>query len=804
MNSLGYAKPKLIKTNLFLNKKEESEINDNDSNNSSSESLENQINIDTYLMKYKILVSGNKNFNLKDIFKKSQDVFDPFDNINNIGLYKKDLNISKSIDISEIQFSEKYITNLKDYILKNNNNIYSYYYNEKSGLTFSLIQILEKYRQLSDLRYFYFNAEKIEKYKIKYFFFNIAKIFKKEEEEIFLDLLTQKDDEIINYNIEYIIKILNEALKRFNNLYIIFDNIKSNSVLEKTMSIGNKLKSPKYTFLLFISINSETLNLINNLKSTTSKVIFLFPGNLQFKQELPPKDYFNSLISKNKNEYEEIYKQNIKAQIYNFNDDTIDYFIFLIKLLHNAKFPGSNNLIKYNDNNYLKKFLPYIYISINTDSFIPAINKLQFRTPFIKDVITTQFNLLLSKKLLTDNIFSDIKTKSNEGIYIEKEIIYYLITKIISLNVVNIDKIYCFNNSFEQKFINQDLIFLQKSESAPIYDFGIVKCFNREVTFKGYQIGINKPYTSLLHLYKEKIKMDMLYFISKINMFLDQKITKFTFGIITTTYAYNCQKNNNISNNDNDNNNNNEIDIENNEFQADNNKEEKKEENDKDYKNYKTMKNYCKNNNYEFILFNPKDNGFFIDKNDTLEIINFNDYYNKQFENDITNFLLKNEGDYNLTKLLLFPQEIVKSDIEYINQSIIDLKDNQLNFVGKFRIKQIGNYKEINFNDLINDNYLIYAKNKKNGTKTLFFKKKYVCNDYKNFEIFYVFDTTLKKNIKGSKKKDNKLELEGQKEIIADTNKSENENKEIKMLMKKKSRQKSQKYEKKRKKRKNK
>ena len=112
LNSLGYAKPKLIKTNLFLNKKEESEINDNDSNNSSSESLENQINIDTYLMKYKILVSGNKNFNLKDIFKKSQDVFDPFDNINNIGLYKKDLNISKSIDISKIQFREKYITNL--------------------------------------------------------------------------------------------------------------------------------------------------------------------------------------------------------------------------------------------------------------------------------------------------------------------------------------------------------------------------------------------------------------------------------------------------------------------------------------------------------------------------------------------------------------------------------------------------------------------------------------------------------------------------------------------------------------------
>ena len=791
LNSLGYSETKLIKTNLFLNKKE-NEINDNDSNNSSSESLEDKINIDAYLMKYKILVSDNKNFNFKDIFKESQEVFDPFVDINNIGLFRKDLNISKSIDITKIKFSENYITNLNDYIFRDKNNIFSYYYNEKSGLTFSLIQILEKLRQLSDFRYFYFNAEKVDKYKIKYLSFNLAKIFKKEEEKIFLDLLTQKDGEIINYNIEYIIKILNETLKQFDNIYIIFDNIKSNNALKRTMYIANKLDSFKYTFLLFISINSETLSLINNLKSTTYKVISLFPGNLKYKQELPPEDYFKSLISKNKEEYVEIYKQNIKTEVYKFNDDTIDYFIFLIKLLHNDKFLGGNNLIKYNDNDYLKKFLPYIYISINTNTYIPTINKIQFRTPFIKDAITAQFNLLLTKNLLTDNIFSDIKTKSNEGIYIEKEIIYHLITKIITLNVINIDKIYSFNNSFEQKFINQDLIFLQKLESAPIYDFGIVKCFNGEITFKGYQIGINKPYTSLLHLYKEKIKMDMLYFISKINMFLDKKITKFTFGIITTTYAYDCQKNNNISNNDNDN----EIDIENNEFQADNNKEEKKEENDNDYKNYTTMKNYCNNNNYEFILFNPKDKGFFIDNNNTLEIIDFNDYYNEQFGNDITNFLLKKEGDYYLTKLSLFPQEIVKSDIEYINRSIIGIKDKQLNFVGKFRIKQIGNYKEINFNDLINDNYLIYAKNKKNGQKTLFFKKNYVCNDYKEIEIFYVFDTSLNKNIKGRKKKDNKLELEELKEIITDTNKSENENNEIKMLKKKKKRQKNKKYEK--------
>ena len=36
--------------------------------------------------------------------------------------------------------------------------------------------------------------------------------------------------------------------------------------------------------------------------------------------------------------------------------------------------------------------------------------------------------------------------------------------------------------------------------------------------------------------------MDLLYFISKINNFLNEKITEFSFGIITTKYAYDSQK----------------------------------------------------------------------------------------------------------------------------------------------------------------------------------------------------------------------------------------------------------------------
>ena len=68
-----------------------------------------------------------------------------------------------------------------------------YCYNEKSGLTLSLLQILEQRRERNHIRYFHFNSEYIEKYKKKYF---------------------------------YIQGILTEIIKEFNDIYIIFDNIK--------------------------------------------------------------------------------------------------------------------------------------------------------------------------------------------------------------------------------------------------------------------------------------------------------------------------------------------------------------------------------------------------------------------------------------------------------------------------------------------------------------------------------------------------------------------------------------------------
>ena len=131
------------------------------------------------------------------------------------------------------------------------------------------------------------------------------------------------------------------------------------------------------------------------------------------------------------------------------------------------------------------------------------------------------------------------------------------------------------------------------------------------------------------------------------------------------------------------------------------------------------MKTYCNDNNYEFLIFDSKDNKFYIDKDNNLENIVFHNYYDNKFINTVTNYILKNEENYHLTKLPIFRYEITNTDKEYIRNSINeDIKVQQLNFVGKFQ-KQ--DKIQIEFKNLINDNYIIYSKDK--NKKKVFISK---------------------------------------------------------------------------------
>ena len=756
---LGYKEAKIIKKKQILFSEDvEQENKDKESGGSSSESLDNKnINLDIELMENEVRVSKNP-FNIGNVFDRAQNVFNPWINMDNIKDYLYDLNLSKK-NYKKLIFNGKYINNLIDVCKKDNNNTF-YCYNQMSGVTLSLLQIFEQKRKTFKTRYFHFNSEYIDKNKKNYFYFKVAKLFKKDEKELYIKAIKSKSEGIINYGIKYIVDILTEVIKLFEDTFIIFDNIKDDYILTKVKKIINDIKVQdgvkNFKSLIFIQINSLTIHLIENIESFS----MILPSDSSYKAELPLNQYVSSLLINNendKNRYIEKYKKNIEKKILDIKDDSIDYLVFLIQLLYKSSFKENNNFLDYNAIDYLIKFLPFLYIFLDNEYYYNlSINKIRYRVDFIKEIISNQVNLLLSQKMLSDTIFSQIKTKSTEGIYIEKEIIYYLITKNIEFDKIKIEKIYCFNSNLEKQIKNNEIIFIQELESSPLYDFGIIIIMNGEPMFKGYQIGINKPRRALLNLSKNKIKMDILYFISKINKFLPHKITKFSFGIITTINAYYAQikKNNNyIDKNDNDN------EIDNYIIKED----EKEEENDNEYKNYEIMKNFCNANNYEFIIFSPKEKKFYVDEGDNLKNIIFNKYYNSKLANNVENYIFSNQNDLNLKKLPLTPNEISKKDKKSIFNLVEEIKNKQLIFIAKFEI-DINNKDEIiedikknYFSNLIDNNYLIYAKDD-NKKKIIFYNKKCFCNELQIFKIFYVFDTSLDINKRGRKKKSNDLE----------------------------------------------
>ena len=519
--NLGYKEAKIIKKKkiLFCDVDEEQENKDKESGVSSSKSFDDiNTNLDIDLIENEVKISKNP-LTIGNIFDSAQNIFNPWDNMNNIKDYLYDLNLQKQ-NCEKLIFNEDYSNYLTD-ILENNHKDNIYCYNQISGVTLSLLQILEKKREVYETRYFHFNSEKIDKYKKNYFYFKLAKIFKKDEKELYNKIIKSKGEEIINPDIKYMTDILIEVLKKFEDIFIIFDNIKENKIFMKVERIIDYLKIQKdikpFTSLMFIQINNSTIYLIeNNIKDFS----MILPIERSYNAELPLQGYVDRLLMGNENDkniYNEKYKKNIEKIILDIKEDSLDYLVFLIKLLYKGSFKDYSDFLDYNFIDYLIKFLPFLFIFLCKKYYNKlCIDKIQYRLDNIKEIISNKVNLLLSQKMLSDEIFSQIKTKSTEGIYIEKEIIYFLITENIGFDKIKIEKIYCFNSNLEKQIKNNEIIFIQELETSPLYDFGIIIIIDGEPVFKGYQIGINKPRKSLLSL--SKIKLKWIFYILSVKL----------------------------------------------------------------------------------------------------------------------------------------------------------------------------------------------------------------------------------------------------------------------------------------------
>ena len=383
--NLGYKEAKIKKKKKILFSENKEQENKNKKFvGSSNESIDNKNNyLDIELTENEVRVTKDP-FNIGNIFDTAKKIFNPLVNMDNIENYLYDLNLRKE-NYKRLIFNEIYLNNLVD-ICKINNKINFCCYNQISGVTLSLLQLFEIRREIFKTRYFHFNSELIDKYKKKYFYFKLAKLFQEDEKELYIKIIESKKKEVINYNIKYFVDILKEILKIFENVCIIFDNIKDYYIFEKVKKIINEIKidSNNFTSLNFIQINSSTLQIIEYLSSFS----MIFPLERIYKAELPLNEYVKCLLLDNEKRYIENYKKNTEKVILNIKDDSIDYLVFLIKLLYKGSFKENNNFLDYNSYDYLIKFLPYLYIFLCSKYYYKlSINKIEYRANIIKEII---------------------------------------------------------------------------------------------------------------------------------------------------------------------------------------------------------------------------------------------------------------------------------------------------------------------------------------------------------------------------------------------------------------------------------
>ena len=530
------------------------------------------------------------------------------------------------------------------------------YYNRKIGLSLALqkksICLLKE-----DRKHFYCNIDFLinEKKTIKirnYLFFYLSFLFSIEKKNEYKNFIKNNIIKLINDNkgqgdklIEKLLELLKENFQNFK-LYI--DNVKT--IREFNIIKHFMDENAIQNILIFIQINSSTLTCVSKIydygifhnfeigPSIEEDLENYLPLTLGLKSEI---------IIKNN------YCKKLKPLFERF--DTQSYINLLnIKKIISLKASYLDNLV------FLDTLLDFLLVKIKRNS----ITKITFRNDFIKELFNNYYNEYIVKfKSQKENIFYEI-TKTEEGINFESQIIYDLIISNNKIKKIEVDKIFCLYElpEFEFKII-EEYLFTQKINNSPYYDIGYLYYYNGLIILKCAQIGINKDSDELKKLNKAFLLFDLYYFCQKIKTKIKVNIDKIELCLITTMNAYEENKN-----------------------------YLKKIINSKDrkYPNFNTMKKFCENNEFNFLIFNTKDSEFYRYKND--DELEKTDLKYSKFQFDVKRIFLKNEDIL----------ESIKKDY-YFNPKKPDI-------IGKIKFQPDFNIENLNkeFNFEINDGEAIY------------------------------------------------------------------------------------------------
>ena len=530
---------------------------------------------------------------------------------------------------------------------------------------------------------------------INYFQNNIFK--EKEEEESKIETgkkekEIQSIEEAKKLQLQKFNLFLNPSKKKF---FIIFDNISTFNENVLVKSIINSYSLTNFSFIvIYPLINNFTFEKLIDITVDSPRKyddFSLYFANIKdnkinpkYKEKVQEK-----ALSKEKIEQENIIYDFIR--IFKFKSIFVDSIYSEI---------NSKSLI------YLKHYIEYI--NIHFDNKNKKIIDISFKNEIVEKEFIGIYGYILDLITKKNNILFNNINGQKDGFDIESIIISTLITnKYKSYENLKVKSIFGLKDLQKEENIDYEsksFFLTQNSSCAEVFDFGI-KIVTKE--FKQYlKIIQSTLIKNKEEQYKICIERILIYCSYLKKQFEENKLGKLdgiSFIIISPIKI-----------------------LENN-------------------KSYKSLKKFCKQNGYEFILFNVNERAFYKRKNWKNEIYNIDDLFNVNNE-----YLLELKDFNQIIKIdkplrMISPRKVRARDEEEEDENA----QKKGNDYFKQKIKRVAKFEyEGKITDIkeINENYFayIYSKDK----KSYYFYKNNILKEKEEDEMEIENKTKRQKNTK--------------------------------------------------------
>ena len=627
---------------------------------------------------FDIKVIFNKNFDYLSIIPNYKNICDEVFEILEKEKSKKEIspkdffNKFRLLNFPEIQKYDLDKINWKLNFMDFSDTNYKYFcYNKKIGLSIYL-QRNFNYLSKRNIKFFYLNIdflmnESSSKNIRNYLIFYMSNLYLNSEKDKYIEFIENDLSNNIEYKGKILVeKILDLLVKNFKDYELYIDNIKTKFEFD---IVDNFIKTYDLKTFAFIQINNNTVGVLSGINYKLVENLNNFSILEDFEFYLPLN--FGEI---NESQIRENYTKNLRNYFKN-----VDYegYRFLLKIKY---FLNAKKFYLFELNTY-GSFLEFILVDINKN----IVNKINFRNNIIEEIFNDLYEGYITKIINTDkNIFSEI-SKSNEGQFFEKQIIYDTIINNININKIRVDKIFSIKefpiNIIDKK---EDILLIQINANAPYYDFGFIYRENNINILKLCQIGINKSKNELLKLNPNFLLLDIYYFCQKMHKEKQIEINKAEICLITTIKAYEESINNNTL------------------------------QKERQYKNFEVMKDFCNHNNYLFFIYDVKNLEFFRLNSDN-ELITTDLKYSEHQKGIMKIF--NNDDDLEGIKKLNYnfklkdPQIIGKIKInknfntEQLNPELVfQVKKNSVIFYCKENNINKNDELDIDLNDDLNEN----------------------------------------------------------------------------------------------------